>query len=145
VLLPLLLLLTGCGEKTGVIKCTGSAKDVVNKYETKSEYKINYKGDYVESVETVETVTSENEEFLKQMQDTVKELYDGYNKEYGGYTFDVSIKDDKLVSTVSIDYSKMDIDKFVKDQSVLKNYVKDGKLTVDGLKSMYTTMGATCE
>jgi len=37
------------------------------------------------------------------------------------------------------------MDQLVKDQPSLKNYVKDNKLKVEGLKAMYKSMGATCE
>ena len=50
----------------------------------------------------------------------------------------------EIISDVFIDYKKMDLEQFVTDQPVLKSYMKDGKLTVEGIKSIYTSMGATC-
>lgn len=39
----------------------------------------------------------------------------------------------------------MDLDQYVKDQPSLKNFVKDGKMQLDGVKAIYETMGATCK
>ena len=40
----------------------------------------------------------------------------------------------------------MDLDKFSEDQSSIKSAMNNkNELTVDGMKSMYQSMGATCE
>lgn len=146
VLLPvMLILLTGCGTKEGTIKCTLSSKDAVNGYSLESEYTINYKGDVVESVDTVEKVTSESSEILDTFETTLNSTYSKMKETYGGYTYDVSKKDNTVTSKVTIDYNKMNIEQFVKDQPSLKSYVEDNKLKVDGIKSLYENMGATCE
>ncbi len=146
VLLPvMLILLTGCGAKEGTIKCTLSSKDAVNGYSLESEYNINYKGDYVEKVDTVEKVTSESEEILDTFKTTLNDTYSKMNDTYGGYDYNVTKDGDTVTSKVTIDYSKMDIEQFVKDQPSLKSYVDDNKLKVDGIKDLYKTMGATCE
>lgn len=145
--LPVLMLcLTGCGsKKEGQITCTHSTNDVVNGYSTESKYVINYKGDDVESVNTVETVTSDNEETLAAFESSLNETYSKTNESYGGYDFTVENKDGKVVSNVTIDYNKMNLDQYVKDQPVLKDFVKNGKMQVDGVKSIYEAMGATCK
>lgn len=146
-LLPIFILcLTGCGnEKTGSIVCTLSSKDAVNGYQLNSTYKINYKGEIVESVETEEVVTSDKEEILSTFETSLNNTYKKTNDTYGGYTYKVTKEDGKVTSKVTIDYSKMDIEQFVTDQPALKSYVKDNKLLTDGLKSMYETLGATCK
>ena len=40
----------------------------------------------------------------------------------------------------------MDLDKFIEDNEAMKSFVnKDNKLTVDGVKAMYESIGATCK
>lgn len=141
----LLLLVTGCGDKKGTITCTLSANNRMDGYETISEYKINYKGDIVESVETVETITAENEEVLDTLKSVVEETYAKADKAYGGYKYEVKKDGKKIISTVTIDYDSMDVDKFAKDTPAIKDYVKDGKFTVEGAKKIYETYGATCK
>ncbi len=143
VLCIVVLALTGCGKKSGTIKCTMD-KDLTY-YKIESTYTINYTGKTVDSVDTVEKVSSDNSKVLDTFEKTLKETYEAADKSYGGYTTDIKRTDGEVVSTVTIDYSKMDISKFVKDEPSLKSYVDGDKLTVDGIKSIYVAMGATCE
>ncbi len=146
VLIPILMLcLTGCGSNSGTLKCTLESKDAVNDYSLSSTYTVNYKKGLVESVDTVEEVSSDSEDVLDTFEDTLNETYSKMNDTYGGYDYKVTKSDGKVTSKVTIDYNKMDLDQFTKDQPALKNYIKDGKLKIEGLKSMYESMGATCE
>lgn len=72
-------------------------------------------------------------------------MYGKTNETYGGYTYNIENKDGKVVAKVTIDYNKMDLDQYVKDQPSLKTFVKDGKMQLDGVKTLYETMGATCK
>lgn len=145
-LIPVLLLcLTGCGAKTGTINCTLSSNNVVNGYKIESEYKINYKGDTVESVETLEVVTSSSNQLLDYFETSLNESYSKMNDNYGGYDYSVTKEEGKVSSKVKIDYNKMNIEQFVKDQPALKSYVSGNKLLTDGVKSLYESMGATCK
>ena len=146
-LLLIVFFVIGCG-KNDTLKtatCTLSSNDVVNGYKTTANYEINYKNDVVESVKTVETVESENSDLLKTMEDYLNTTYSTMNNNYGGYTFNVINKDNKVVSTTTIDYNKMNIEKFVSENTVLKPYVKNNKLTLEGIKTLYTSVGAICE
>ncbi len=141
-------LLCGCGakEKEGVIKCTASQNNLANGYEIKSEYNIYAKGDVVKKVKTKETVTSDQEAILNTFETTLNSTYGTYSKEYGGYKYEIVKDNNTVTSNVEIDYSVMDIERFANDNSVLKNYMNDNnELTVDGLKTMYKSLGATCE
>ncbi len=137
------LALTGCGKKSASISCTMD-KDL-GSYKLESTYKINYTGKTVDSVETVEKVTSSNSTVLDTFEKTLKETYENANNKYGGYTIDVKKSDSEVVSTVKIDYSVMDVEQFAKDEPSIKGYIDGNKLTVDGLKAIYTAMGATCK
>ena len=140
--------LCGCGtsNEEKVVKCTSSQKDLNNGYELKSEYTIYAQGDVVKSVKTKEVVTSDQESILSYFQTTLNTTYENFNKEYGGYTYEVVKEENTVTSNVEIDYTKMDLDKFSKDQSSIKSAMNDNnELTLDGMKSMYKSLGATCE
>ena len=156
-ILPILaLLLTGCGEKkednnnekkdngkTGTIACTFSNDQ--GAYKLDAEYVIHYNGDFVEYVETTETVSSESEVYLNQMETELKKLYDENEKNYGGYTVNITNENGKVVSKVKIDYSKMDLEKLVNDQPAMSAFIKDKKFTKTGAQSIYEAMNATCK
>ena len=155
-LLSLLFLLTGCGEETkedviqevpkqATVHCELSSRDVINGYETTAEYTIYYTGDYVDKVDTVETIISDSTEILDTMEAYINTTYDSMNNAYGGYTYEVKKEDGKVISNVEIDYTEMDLDRYVTDQSLMTNYVKDGKFLLDGIVEIYEATGATCE
>lgn len=149
IVLLVVTILCGCGIKTEeerVIKCTASQKNLSNGYEIKSEYNIHAKGDVVKSVKTKEIVTSDQESILSYFETTLNSTYEKYNNEYGGYKYEIAKDGNTVTADVEIDYSKMDIAKFGNDNTVLKNYMNDNnELTVVGLKTMYKSLGATCE
>ena len=142
-LLPVLAIcLVGCGEKEGTIVCDLSSKDVVNGYELKSTYKINYNGDFVE---TEEIVISDSDDLLNTFETTLNDTYKKTNDAYGGYTYNIVKENNQIVSNVTIDYSKMNLEQFAKDQPALKSYIKDNKMLTEGIQSLYESMGATCK
>ena len=67
------------------------------------------------------------------------------NSAYGGYTYEVTREDGKVVSNVTIDYDKMNLEQYATDQPSLAQYIEDGKFLVDGIIEIYETAGATCE
>lgn len=155
-LLSLLFLLTGCGEETkedviqevpkqATVHCELSSRDVINGYETTAEYTIYYTGDYVDKVDTVETIISDSTEILDTMEAYINTTYDSMNNAYGEYTYEVKKEDGKVISNVEIDYTEMDLDQYVTDQPLMANYVKDGKFLLDGIVEIYEDTGATCE
>lgn len=141
----ILLFLTGCQNKTGTINCTLSSNDEVNGYKLDSEYKINYIDDYVNSVEIIEIFTSNSKDIVDTFETTLNKSYEAMSKTYGGYTYSVIKEGNKLTSKVNINYNEVDIEKYIKDENVLKTYVKAGKILIEGIKETYENMGATCK
>ena len=77
--------------------------------------------------------------------DLLKKQYKSQNDKYGGYTFDVQTKDGVITSKVTIDYKKMNLNKYIQDNSEMKSYInKDNNFTLNGVKSMYKALGAEC-
>lgn len=150
VALLVVILLCGCGlknEDERTIKCSGSQKDLSRGYEIKSEYNIYAKGKLVDKVKTKEMVTSDNESILSYFETTLNSTYEKYDNEYGGYKYQVTREGNTVTSDVEIDYSIMDMKKFIQDNTIAKSYVDEdnSKFTVEGLKRMYKSAGATCE
>ena len=141
-LLICILLLCGCGTKT--MKCT--SKNEQQKYTLTSEYTINYKGSVVKSVNTVETFESSDTELLSKTENSFNKTFEKNNELYGGYDYKVTNSNGKVVSTVTVDYNKMDLEKFIKDNEAMKAYVNDkNQVTLEGIKKLYESTGAKCE
>ncbi len=159
----ILLLLTGCNSKNNVnnggneqgntnndvveqkLTCTLHTNDVVNGYTLDATYVATYKNDLVYNVESTEVIKSDSSEIIDYFNNFVTETYTTMNKNYGGYTYSVNKTSEGLTSEATIDYEHVDIKKLVEDQPTMKSYVKDNKITVEGIKAMYTQMGATCD
>lgn len=143
----LILLTSGCGSEKEVMKtCALTSNNVAQNYKMENEYKIYGKGKVVTKVVTTETITSSNQEILDYLEETVKETYDTNNAAYGGYTNKMTNKDGKLVSETTVDYNKMDVEKFVEDNSVMKSFVNSkNELLIDGIVELYEAMGAACK
>lgn len=142
------LMVSGCGEeqKEFTRTCTMTQNDVTQGYKLESIYTIYGKGDVVNKVTSVETVTSDSNDILNYFETNLKSTYDQYNQTYGGYTNNVVNKDGKVVSETTIDYTTMNLTKYVQDNSVMKNFVNDdNQLLVEGLITIYQQTGAICE
>ena len=57
----------------------------------------------------------------------------------------VERNDNKLIATVKVDYSKLDLITFISDQPEFNNYVQDGKFLVSGAIKIYESYGAICD
>lgn len=154
-----LLLLTGCNSKSNVnnggntnndpveqkMTCTLHTSDTATGYSIDATYVATYKDNIVSKVNSTEVVKSDKSEIIDYFENYVTETYTNMNEAYGGYTYSVNKTSQGLTSEVTINYDELDIAKLIKDQPTMKSYVKNNKITIDGIKSMYTQMGATCE
>lgn len=135
---------TGCGkEEVKEMTCTRTAT-ITKGVELDLNYKVTYKGDYVQLVESTEKVISDDEEYLKTYETTVNNLYSPYSDiEY--YEYDVKIDGNTLVSTSKINYEKIDTDKMIKIDSANASLIKDGKVKLSDIQAVYEANGATCK
>lgn len=145
-LLVAVFALTGCGNKEIVKHCTIDKSDKSQNYTFKSDYELHAKNNEITKVVTEEIVSSDNEQIISYLETYLKKTYGDLDKKYGGYTNEVIVKGDKLTSLTTVDYSKMDLKAYVKDNSVMKKYVdKNNKITIKGIIDIYESLGATCK
>lgn len=143
-----ILLLSGCGTNKEVLvtKCTSSQNNLQANYTLKSEYTIYSQKGVVNKVESIETINSSSEAILDYFDTYLTSTYEQANKVYGGYNNKVTKNDDEVISKTTIDYKSMDMNKYVEDNSAMKNYVNSkNELTLEGIKAAYQSIGATCE
>ena len=143
-------IVTGCGskEKESVqdktVTCTLSQN--FSSYEIKSTYTIYSKGDAVDKVEISETATSDNEEIINSLETAFNAQYTTLNNKYNGYTNTVTKNGSKVENKATADYNEIDINKFIEDNELLKEYVNsDNRLTLNGIIAFYEGNNATCE
>ena len=75
----------------------------------------------------------------------LNEQYQSSNETYGGYEYKVEKKDNSVESNVTLDYSKLNLKKYIEDNPAMKQFLnKNYKITLDGMISLYESSGATC-
>ncbi|MDD6224215.1 MAG: DUF1307 domain-containing protein [bacterium] len=140
-------LLAGCnnstkkGEKT--LTCTMSS-EISKDLKTDLSYKITYEGDYVTKLVTQEKVISSDNSTLELYKEQVESLYAPYKK-LDHYDYKVTIDGDTMTSDVTIDYSKIDMDKFIEIDESNSALIKNGKVKLEDIKEVYEAIGATCK
>lgn len=139
----ILLLSTGCGNSNSIESMTCTRTMNQNGIKTDLKYNIEYSKDYVTRIKTVETIETTNTDILDNYKEQIETLYSPY-KDVEYYNYNVDIKDDKLTSTVDINYEKIDTDKLLEIDSANGQLIKDGKIKVSDIKSVYESLGATC-
>lgn len=149
IIFTIIIFMSGCNinlSKEKVTKCILKNDQSKNNYKTKTTYKIYSKKDIVSKVSYEEVLISKNTTIIKYFENINKKQFEKQNKLYGGYTYDVKSEKNTVTSNVTIDYSKIDMKKFIDDNSSIKSYInKDNKMTLKGAKAMYKSLGAKCK
>ena len=149
-----LFLFVGCSNNIESKEKEEDVEELVNcelennsqdNFSVKSNYKIYSENGFVEKVITVETVESDDESILSTIEKQVDETYNTASKKYGGYIYDIEIKNNKLISNVEINYKEMDLNEYIKDNPVMKSFTKNDKITLTGIISIYESLGAKCD
>lgn len=161
-----ILFITGCGTKeeketklpTNLVEeikidTTGSAAVCTAEYDysdtqgyaTGSKFAIFAdENEIVTKIITQEIVVSNDNDILDIFQDSLERNYSTFSQ-YGGYDYEITIDGNKLISNVTIDYTKADLKTMASDNESLKIYLNDdNKFTLNSVKSMYMSSGAEC-
>lgn len=125
--------------------CTSKSDQSKNGYVIENKYVIKAKGKNVTKVEIKEIITSKDKDKLKDFKTQFEDQYSYFKKTYGGYEYKITTKGDTLTTNITIDYKKLDMDKFIENNAAMKQYTKKNKLTLEGAKKMYEASGATCK
>lgn len=144
VLLLGIVVITGCesNEKEKTMVCTRTVNQGTISMDLK--YTVTYKGDYVQQIESIEKVKSSDPATLTTFKDTIEVTYKPY-LDIKYYDFDIAVDEDTLISTVKIDYSKIDTKKLIEiDSANSQLFTDDGKAKLETIKATYKASGATC-
>ena len=141
-----LILLTGCFNKEKLMTCTSNINNTKQNYNSNIIYSVYYKNKVVTKVVINEIYKSDNLDMITYFKESRSAIYDNYNKLYGGYSYEIQEGDNRLEINNTIDYSKVNVKKMVKNKIIDKDYVDSYyNLTKIGAKTMYENIGATCK
>ena len=143
VCLIVLALITGCGKKN-YITCSLNINNDLENYSVKSDYKIYFKGDFVTKIEKSEKYTSNDIDKLKLLDEMKSLEYYNLNDKYGGVTYNIKSSERNVIIKSTIIFETFDVNKMAKNGEIDKDYVKNGKIAVNGLKRIYEMKGLVC-
>lgn len=136
-------LVTGCSSsEKKTMTCTRTMNQSGMK--TNLNYKVTYSGDYVNRVQSEESIETSDTTTLNTYKEQIEKIYTPY-KDIKYYTYNVTIDGNKLVSTVDINYAKIDTKKLIEIDSANSQLINDGKVKLSSVKSLYEQLGATCK
>lgn len=136
-------LVTGCSSsKEKTMTCTRTMNQSGMK--TNLNYKVTYSGDYVNRVQSEESIETSDTTTLNTYKEQIEKIYTPY-KDVKYYTYNVTVNGNKLVSTVDINYAKIDTKKLIEIDSANSQLINDGKVKLSSVKSLYEQLGATCK
>lgn len=155
-----IFILTGCSSKEkessseittyntngfSKITCVRNAVVEDNDTEVSINYEIYYDEDeYIQILNSKEEITSTNKELLDQYETAYKNIYKAY-EEIKYYENEIVREDNKLTSTTSINYGKVDMEKIMEIEGEEDNVtVENGKIKLSDWKSFAKKYGTTC-
>lgn len=138
-----IFLITGCGtEEDKIMKCSHT----INQSNIRMDlsYNITYNGDYVIKVKSKEKIVSNDVTTLNTYKEQLENTTASF-KDIKHYNHTITIDGNTLISSINIDYSKVDTDKLIEIDSSMKQIIKDGKILVSDIESLYGQLGITCK
>lgn len=143
-LCSIILMLTGCEKKELTKKVECNINTETEKIKFEGTYELTYTGNYIDNVKFTETYTVEEESLIQTVEDTFDSLYKEANDiKYFNYT--KKTNNLSVTSIVDIDYSKINLDEYVKFNENIKSAIKDNKIEATILINSYKSNGATCK
>lgn len=142
--LVMTFLITGCQseETSKTMVCSRTINQDAISMDLK--YTVTYKGKYVEKVESIEKITTDDASVLDTYKQTIETTYQPYSK-IDNYSYDVKVEGNTLISTVTADYTKIDYKKILEiDSANQQIFTDDGKVKLETIEALYTQLGTTC-
>ena len=127
------------GPYNGKLIC--AYKNNTNTMKTSFKYTMDFKNKHVTNMVTEEIIESDYEDIINNYKDSVQLLLEKY-KSLNYYQSKIDVKDKKLTVTTTVDYTKIDMKKYKKQEGE-KVYIKNNKVIVKKLKEIYEKNGAT--
>ena len=133
-------------KELSTIKCSININAI--NYQIESSYEISYRGRIVEKTINTSKVISSNSKTLKEQKQAfinMNTYYENMNKLYGGYSYEVKSTNNTVSNIITIDYTKVDLEKLIKNDSNFKKLVNsNNQMLISKVQKTYEIMGANC-
>lgn len=130
-------------SKMQVMHCTRKAS-ASSGIEVELNYELYYRGEDLNILHSTEKVISASDESLNLYEDAYKKIHKNYDGlEY--YDAKVERGDTTVISDITINYEKIDINKLLKIEGEEDNIIENGKAKVDKWLTLAKKFGTKCE
>ena len=133
---------SGNGTENKVTMCYSKQNE--EEFNLTGTYKVTSKEGIVLLVESEEKVSFHDSDYRDLFKKTMEEMYADYN-DLKYYDISIQVDGNNLISTTTIDYSRMDMDKMLEINPAMSSIIKNGKIKLDDLKLVYSMSGVSCE
>ena len=160
-IIVLVLLVTGCEKQEESTKTKGSqvkkTSDLVDNVGTlrcarqgtvengsgEFNYIVNYQDGEVVEVYSIESVTSDNQDTLKQYEDAYNKI-DSYYEDIDNYVTEVRVESNKVTHIIDINYKKIDIKKLIELEGEEDNIFENNKPMLNKWLDLSKKLGVSC-
>lgn len=136
--------MVGCTSEHKSI-CTIDIQNNEEGYSLTGNYTIYYKENYVTKIVKDELYESSNEEMIDYFSRTKDLEYYNFKDLYGGLEYSITTKSETVKVNAIFDMKKVDMLKIISDEYINTDYIVSNKLTISGVKYLYTEKGAVCK
>ena len=143
ILLLVLILLTGCGDK--YITCSSNTSNEDMKYDYSASYKVYYKGKYVTKIIKEEIYKTELTSTYNYFKEYKTLEYKHLSDVYGGYDYKIDLKRDEIKVKATINAKELDVEKMIKNDMIDKYYTSKNRIYLSGLKKHYESKNIICK
>lgn len=140
----MIILTFGCNNEEKSL-CNANIENSQDNYKLNATYKIYHNKNYVTKIQKEEIYKSSDTSVLDFLEESNDLKYSNLKDLYGGYDYEISLKNDTLTIKVTIDMKNVNLDEMVLNGELDNDYVISNKLTTSGIKYYYEKKGATCD
>jgi len=115
-----------------------------NRFVMGAKFVIFTEADIVTKVNVVEMAESNDSRTLREVRRELEERYERASQ-YGGYTYDIRLENNRLTISVTVDHTEVDFRQMANDdQSLLLHLNEDFRFTLQTIIQMYESIGVRC-
>ena len=128
-------------DKTGTLSCTRNG--VIDNGTGEFNYIVNYQDGELVEVYSIESVTSDNKDTLKEYYDAYKKI-DSYYTDIKNYVTDIKVEEDKVTHIIDINYKKINIKKLIELEGEEDNIFENNKPMLNKWLELSKKLGVSC-
>ena len=128
-----------------ILTCKNYEQNEKLNYEINTTFEIKSKNNVAIENKVHYEIKSDSDEVLEILSDKLEEKYKESIEEYGGTTMNKTKDKNKLIVDITLDYKKMDIEKYVEIEPLLKQTTKNNEIKTTVMRLIYEKKDYDCE